>query len=267
MENYLVTFLMISITYVTVGCVKQDKEKALQDEIVSYYFPRSEWDEFIEKKIFFGHQSVGMEIIDGVKKIQSFNRFPYINILETIETSDYQTPVFGHTRVGRILYPKSKIDDFVSVLENGIGERADAAFMKIGFPDINKKTDVHELFSYYENSMKELQIKFPHLRIIHCTVSLTTKPQGLKGLTKVILRMDNNLYRNNFNDLMRKHYNQGNLFDIAAIQSKRANGDVNIYRNNIPGMIPEYTTDGGHLSELGRLVLAKELIKLIVSTN
>jgi hypothetical protein len=243
-----------------------DRKENMSPSSLTYscYFPENDWLKLLDKKIFFGHQSVGSNIMEGIGIIQIKNNLEPVNFIETIDSTDFRFPVFGHFRVGNILNPKSKIDSFKDIIDGGLGNILDIAFMKIGYPDINKNTDLNELFDYYKQSMESLQLKYPNLKLIHCTVSLTTKPTGIKGLAKVVLDMDNNVYRDKFNSQLRSYYNASELFDIARIQSTFPDGTSYSYRNGIPGMIPEMSSDGGHLSELGKVVAAKEMLALLL---
>jgi hypothetical protein len=136
--------------------------------------------------------------------------------------------------------------------------------MKFCYVDINSHTDINTIFEYYQTSITALQEKHPHLKIIHFTAPLITKPKGLKGLIKVILKMDNNVYSNKYNELMRNHYSDSELFDIAKIEATLSDGTTNKYGNGTLGLVPEYTSDGGHLNDRGRLLIAYELMRKLL---
>ena len=52
--------------------------------------PESTWKTLSKKKIFFGHQSVGFDIIDGIKDIMKENPQIKLNIVETSNPSDFK---------------------------------------------------------------------------------------------------------------------------------------------------------------------------------
>ncbi len=265
LNNYWIALLMLFMASCSVG---GEENVGMEDTLLHIEnFHEPDRAMLGNKRIFFGHQSVGMSILDGIDELQKLYGSNYVKIVETRDCSDLIQPAIGHFKVGKILYPKSKIDDFVNIIDNGIGDCVDVAFMKIGFPDINKHTDVEDLFNYYRRSMDSIKEKYDNLRLIHCTVSLTTKPSGIKGIAKRVLKMDNNVYRNEFNELMRSYYEGNEIFDIAKIQSTSPDGIRYSYRKNIPGMVPEYSSDGGHLSKKGKLVLASELINVLLNCN
>lgn len=89
----------------------------------------SAWKKLSEKRIYFGHQSVGFNIIDGIKDVMKKNPQIKLNIVETSDPSEFNTPLFAHSRVGKNTDPKSKIDAFASFVEKGIGDNANIAFI------------------------------------------------------------------------------------------------------------------------------------------
>lgn len=227
----------------------------------------NDWRLLSEKNIFFGHQSIGYNIIEGIYDLQKSNNLNTLQIIETRKKEDFKNPQLLHACVGNNMDPKSKIDDFVGVLmESNLGDSLDIAFMKLCYVDFNKNTNIKELFDYYISSMNDLKEKYPKLRIIHSTVPLTVNPKGLKGLIKAILRRDNNKFRHLYNELLRKHYTEDELFDIAKIEATFSDGSINTNKNGVPCLINEYSSDGGHLNQQGRELLAYYLInKLLVN--
>jgi hypothetical protein len=148
-----------------------------------------------------------------------------------------------------------------------LGDVVDIAFMKLCYIDINNDTDVRELFEYYLKSLDSLQTKYPDLKIIHFTVPLTIKSKGIKGLAKVILKRDDNINRNKFNELMKNQFDQNELFDIAGIESTFPDGSSYRYVNGIPGLIPEYSSDGRHLNQDGKVLVARELVRKLLMND
>ncbi len=52
-----------------------------------------------------------------------------LNIVGTQDSSDFESPLFAHSTVGKNMYPRTTIDAFADVLENGLSEKTDAAFL------------------------------------------------------------------------------------------------------------------------------------------
>jgi len=253
------------IVLLSTGCSRKTNNQILTLEDMEN-LKRTEWDQIAGKSIFFGHQSVGNNILAGIEGLRPSDDSSGLRIIETRELTDFSSFVFAHSRIGKNHDPKSKIDDFVNVLRSGIGEGVDLALMKLCYVDFKKETDIKDLFEYYKSSANKLSNDFPDLKIIHCTVPLTIKPQGMKGLAFRILKMDGNLYRHRYNEFLRKNYDKNEIFDIAAIESTFNNGKQNLYDNGIPALVNDYASDNeGHLNIDGQKLLAYHLLKTLLS--
>lgn len=263
-ELLLICGLLIFILFSN-GCSGNRKE-IINNSDNMYNIKITEWNKLAGQRLFFGHHSVGKNILDGIKILNIENNSTMLNIVESKDTSDFHSPVFAHYTIGKNLDPISKIDDFVSTLESGLGDFLDIAFMKLCYVDVNKQTDIYKLFSYYQSEINRIETKFPDLKIIHCTVPLTIRPQGLKGVAFMILKKDGNVYRNRYNELLRKNYNRNDIFDIAAIESKLFNGEPNLNHNRKPALLNIYASDStGHLNVDGQELLAYHLLKMLIS--
>ena len=245
------------------GC--NDKEKNINAN-VNHTFEMTEidWVELSDKRIFFGHQSVGFNIMDGITAIKNQSSINSFVVLETRDVSGFRDPLFAHSRIGKNTDPKSKITDFVNILKNGLGASVDIAFMKLCYIDVNRRTNINELFELYKTSLDSLETAFPDMKILHCTVPLTIKSKGIKGLAKIILGRDDNVYRNKYNKLIRHHYGPNEIIDIAEIEATNTDGSCNTYGCGIPGLIPGYSSDGRHLNQQGSLLVAYELLSKLM---
>lgn len=235
---------------------------------------QNKWVELAQKRIFFGHQSVGNNIIKGFKFIMANSKITNLNIQESSNPNDYTLPIFGHARIGNNCDPISKIKDFSKIMNNMIGEKVMVAGFKFCYVDFNADTDIMNIFSHYLETMEALKIKYPKVIFIHFTVPVTKLPNDIvskvKRLLKIAIQEDNNNYkRNEFNNLLRDKYRkEGTLFDLAAIESTSPNGiESNLVVNGIkiPSLLPNYTEDGGHLDEYGRVVVAKKMLEFLLS--
>jgi len=230
-------------------------------------------DKLSGKKIFFGHQSVGLNIVEGINDInhRSNNR---LNILKTKNPDSFETPVFAHSTIGFNTDPISKVDEFVNLMEGGIGNNADYAFLKFCFVDITAETDIKKLFEYYKKRFEGLTEKYPKTTFIHMTVPLTTVQDGPKAFIKKIIGRpiggyEDNYKRYQFNEMIKKEYaNSYPVFDLARIESTDSNGSSLTFKRGgetFYGLIPSYTYDGSHLNETGRLVVARELLSFLAT--
>ena len=226
------------------------------------------------KKIFFGHQSIGFNIIDGINDIMNDNPELKLNIVEYNNLSDFNSSNFIHAAEGNNTKPDTKLDAFSEHIKEGIGGIADFAFLKLCYVDITADSDVNKIFDYYRSSMEHLKQLYPETTFIHITVPIVSqKIDIITELTNMIKRIIgksvNEIYRNNikrsqFNDLMiEKYEGKEPIFDFARVESMLLDGtrqyhelDGYIYYS----MIPEYTDDGGHLNEKGRRFVAEQFI-------
>lgn len=238
--------------------------------------PESQWQRLSEKTIFFGHHSVGNNIISGLQDLMIENPQIKLNILETHDPAAFNTPLLAHSKVGMNMDPKSKCDAFADFMERGLGEKADIAFFKFCFVDLKAATDIDSLFSDYKKTMEVMRQKYPRTTFLHVTVPLTTVQTGIKAWVKQIIGRpidgyDDNARRGEFNDRLRNEY-QGKapVFDLAVLESTSPDGtrtsfarDGRVYQS----MVPDYTHDGGHLNERGRRLVAEQLLVLLVSLS
>lgn len=230
------------------------------------------WKKLSEKRIYFGHMSVGFNIVEGLKDIMKENPRIDLQIVETSDPTMFEKPIFAHSRNGKNHDPKSKVDNFVFSIDHGIGNKADFAFFKFCFVDITATTDVKEVFTYYREKMKELKDEYPKTIFIHVTVPLTTVQRGSKAFIKKIIGRPIDGYadngkRNEFNDLLRKEYEgKAPIFDLAKLESVKLDGGYVTFTKDgksVFAMNPEFTSDGGHLNETGRKIIARSLLILL----
>ena len=235
--------------------------------------PASALEKLSKNKIYFGHQSVGFNIIDGVTDIINGTPDIKLNIVKTHDPEAFEKPVFAHSAVGQNMNPKSKIDDFTGFMDRGIGNKADFSFFKFCYVDFTEHTDVQKTFLEYKNAMAYLSEKYPETIFIHVTVPLTSNRADIKTIVKNVIKKiigrpvrsyKDNVRRNQFNDLLRKEYEgREPLFDLAMIESTLPDGKKVINSENgitFYSLAPEYTDDGGHLNEKGRRIAARQLL-------
>ena len=235
--------------------------------------PNSAWEKLSRKKIYFGHQSVGFNIIDGIKDLMKENPQIKLNIVETSNPADFNHPLFAHARVGKNKDPKSKIDAFADFMQKGIGNKADIAFFKFCYVDVMAGTDVHKVFTHYMKTMARLKKACPKTTFIHVTVPLRIVQKGPKVWIKKIISRSiggyaDNVKRNKYNDLLRQEY-QGKepIFDLAKIESTFPDGSRSFFKKDgktCHSLIPAYTDDGGHLNDKGRRIVAEQLLVFLV---
>ena len=230
--------------------------------------PESQWQKLAGEMIFFGHQSVGYNIVDGMKKIEEQVPGIKLNIVEIKHASDMKGAEFAHSSIGENEDPDSKMQAFTDYMENGIGAKANIAFFKFCYVDINASSDIDKIFIEYKKTMEQLKKKYPRTTFIYATVPLTESKTTVRSIIKAVLgKEDRNIKRNRFNDMLRKEYKgKEPLFDIAQAESTHPDGTRSTFTKNgttYYSLASEYTDDGGHLNDLGQLAVAQDLLILL----
>lgn len=220
-------------------------------------------DRLTEKRVFFGHQSVGGNVLEGLRELGLANS----DIRR--DSSDLGEAPFLHANIGRNQHPKEKVEDFVQIMRSGVAEGVDVAFMKFCYIDANQDLTAKEIYDVYVPAMENLESQYLDTTFVYMTMPLTTPRNNLKNLVKRLLNMalygrEENIERHRFNEMLRANKaGTGRLFDIAAIESTDTNGDRRTFSQDAleyPMLVPDYTYDGAHLNELGRRIVAEKLV-------
>lgn len=231
------------------------------------------WDSVADMRVFFAHQSVGANIVQGVVDLGADERGHVLTVTRAADELAIVGPGIYETPVGRNGDGRSKIDHFARLLDSGIGSKVDVAFMKLCYVDIDEHTDVSALFDHYRTTLDGLAERHPGVKFLHVTTPLQGPPPGfVTGLKQIVKRMmgrggkgaARNAARETYNDLMRGAYGgRGTLFDLAWIESTSPRGTATTLPydgRRVRCLAAEYTDDGGHLNARGRRVVARKLI-------
>ena len=236
--------------------------------------PAEAWQKLAQKKIYFGHQSVGYNIMDGVRDIMKENPQIKLNIVKTNDPAEFNAPLFAHSSIGKNEDPRSKCEGFDDVINKKIAGKVDIAFFKFCYVDIVSNTDVNKLFATYNETLLSMKEKYPTAMFVHMTVPLTVAQTGPKVWIKKIIGKpiggyDDNIKREQFNTLLRKEYSgKEPFFDLALIESILPDGSKATFEKDgkvYPTLVLAYTNDGGHLNELGRKIVAEQFLILLAS--
>ena len=226
------------------------------------------------KKFFFGHQSVGQNIIEGLRDVMRTTPLIRLNIRETTSPGDFDKPVFAHAAIGKNGNPSSKIRAFRDILDGGVGQVVDIAFLKLCFIDIDHTSDVGALFKEYDDTIAYLTTKFPKLKIITVTVPLMSRPVGIRARVAKLLGRSpwdeqDNIQRNVYNEMLRTKFGD-TLFDLAKTESTALLGKRALFEKDgkeYELLSRSYTNDGGHLNALGRQVAAIDLLLCMLALD
>lgn len=227
------------------------------------------------RRVYFGHQSVGQNVLDGLEALARRTEVP-LTIAEVHSSAtgsvSAQDGVILHSFIGRNGAPLEKIEDFAATFRDIASEGVDVAMMKLCYVDAGNGIAPDELAATYLAAMKELEQAFPDTTFVYVTMPLTAPRQDLKGFVKRALGMptrgrEDNIERNRFNDIVRAQTRHtGRLFDLAGVESTTPDGTAYTVAVNgtfYEALYPPYTSDGGHLTEAARLRAADQLAKFL----
>jgi hypothetical protein len=226
------------------------------------------------KRIYFGHMSVGNNIIQGVQEI--FQSHPHL-LLAVHETEDVESlgqGFFAHSRIGDNMQPLKKVHNFAEKMDAGLGNQAEIAFFKFCYIDIMADQDTDQVLATYQQTMSNLQHKYPKTTFVHVTVPLTVVQTGWKVPIKKLLGKApggylDNIKRNQFNQkLLSTYAGKEPVFDLARVEATRPDGSVATFEwegNTYLGMSENYASDGRHLNEQGRRYVAEQLLVFLAN--
>ena len=204
--------------------------------------------------VLFGHQSVGMNVIDSVPALYDRRGAPAPPVLEWPATRS-SGGFLTHRYIGENGDPMGKIADFASTVRGATGIQV--AVMKLCFVDIVAGTDTAAVFARYRDAMADLTRDRPSVRLVYATVPLTVGSSV------------DNAARQRYNALIRREYGAtGRLFDIAAIESTRPDGSrVTGAGGRYLSLHQGYASDDGHLNEAGAQRAAAGLMRAVAAAH
>ena len=222
-------------------------------------------------RVFFGHQSVGENVLSGVPAVFAKQGVTPPPIEQAGTQPGPDGGFIDHQFIGENGQPLLKIEDFDRVIRGGVGKEVDVALMKLCYVDITTDTDVDALFAAYRDTMAGLERDFPDVTFIHMTVPLTTEPNFKSKVKALLGRGDQlgpaeNVAREQLNAKIRTEYADDHLFDLAVVESTQPDGTQTSGRYDDQGyhaLYTGYASDPGHLNTLGSEVAATAFLKAI----
>jgi lysophospholipase L1-like esterase len=237
-------------------------------EILTDSIPAA-WSRLADARIYFGHQSVGTNIIEGLRDLSAAHSDSPLRIVRSREHSS-GSPALIEFTIGENGRPESKMKDFAATLEQIEDSAPAIAIFKYCYLDITPETDVKRLFTTHRQALDEMRARHPNLTFVHVTSPLTRLESGSRVLAKRLLgkptTRDANAKRNRFNAMLREQYAGEPIFDLAKVESTRPDGSRSFFNNGaevVYTLAPELTDDGGHLNTTGRRAAAREFAAVI----
>jgi hypothetical protein len=235
------------------------------------------WAKLAGMRIFFGHQSVGYNIMDGITDLANERDYIKLNVVQTVRPADFDRPILAHSQVGKNTDPVSKIESFRNIMAAGVGNKTDVAFFKFCYVDLTRDSDPQEIFDRYRTALEDLKGRYPGTKFLHVTAPVRSAPKGARKNLKQCLKrlvgrptvLDDNVVRERYNELLRNAYSgKEPIFDLALMETINPNG-LRCYAvrqaAKVPVMAPEYTDDGGHLNDQGRKRIAEQLLIVLAA--
>jgi hypothetical protein len=235
---------------------------------------KTELEIVAQRRILFGHQSVGDNILEGLRQLAATHGV-------SIQVGDASSTSGGgafliHARVAENGNPMLKFRSFAGALAAVPGAPPDIALVKLCYADFEQDTDAALVFAKYQQTISELKTKYPATTFVHATVPLTTVQRGLQGGLKAIVKrllgrapqgFLQNIRREEYNAQLRRAYGgREPLLDLSEIESTRADGTTETASWSgrlVPELVGAYASDDGHLNREGQLRAARGLVKAL----
>lgn len=202
-------------------------------------------------RVFFGHQSVGQDLLDGVA---------------TLAREAGVEVTIGEGQIGANGKPEQKFDDFAERAETG--PALDLIAMKLCYVDLYRGADAEQLLASYRRAVARVRLANPSLKILHVTTPLTIRASTVKASIKRLIggnshSDDSNALRLAYNRGLRAAFPGEPVFDLAAAESTRPDGsreEFAVAGQPVPMLWQGYAVDEGHLNTQGKRVAARAFI-------
>lgn len=209
----------------------------------------------VRQRVFFGHQSVGFNVMKGINQLFRANGAgtpEYVDLDKKEPVPDRTSRGFVvHNKIGTNGQAFTKIAEFDALIRGGLADQLDVALFKLCYVDIDARTNVDAIFRKYRAVLRELERDFPGLAFVHATVPLQADAAAA------------NITRARLNTMLRREYGKsGRLWDIAALESTDPKGRK-VGGKSYEALFRGYASDGAHLNEQGGQVVAADLLRVI----
>jgi hypothetical protein len=227
-----------------------------------------------KRRVYFGHQSVGENVLDGLAAILQDHKEAGLRVVKTREPSSVSGPALLHFDAGRNEDPASKNADFLRMLDARATRDSGVAMLKYCYADVDLNTDIDALYADYRRTIEQVKQKHPDLTIVHVTMPLTTDATGPKATIKRLLGRptprDVNLKRTRYNAMLRAEFGREPLFDLALLESTRQDGrreQASLRGEMVEALVPAFSSDGRHLNSEGQRLFADRLVQVLARTG
>ena len=277
-----VVVLVLAVTVVVADRWSKEKSIPIQSNVASA-ITTANLTAVARTRMFFGHQSVGMNVLDAVPVVYADHGVSAPPIEQGRAEAGPNGGFIAHKSIdeGVIDAGKTALEEFDRTIRAGMGRQIDVALMNFCWGDVFNNTDVDALFARYRNTMAALERDFPNVTFIHVTVPLTTEPGAhvvteLKTWVKTLLGRPDlfdqraNVARERLNALIRGEYAGRYLFDLAAIESTKPDGTRVSGSYDDQGyfaLYDGYASDMAFLNAVGAKIAATAFLEAIAQAS
>ena len=224
-----------------------------------------QWAALGARQIFFGHQSVGENLMAGVEHVLRTRTDISVQVRLTDDPSQMAAAGFYHARIGQNGFPATKLEAFAEIVSDSAIAPSGTVILKLCYVDVAPGTDPEAVFAQYRQTVDSLRAPRPVLTIVHVTTPLTTDAgwlrhvaAGLRGLTS---RRQGNYLFGRYNELLLETYGgRDPVFGLARHDATDAKGRLSTVRvdgKSVPMLLGEWSSDGSHPNEAGRCRVAE----------
>lgn len=224
-------------------------------------------------RFLFGHQSVGNNVLTGIGELAARDARIVVPIVPLAAGS---LPSRGITQfiVGTNGQPASKTAAFREAVDSLAPDGGNAGF-ELCYLDFTETTDVAAVFENYRQTVEDIRLRYPGVRLVHFTAPLTVQEPRWKHLVKLVLQrrttLTLNAQRARFNVMMRETYGSRDpLFDLARAESLLEDGRRSTDRDGdllVESLALEFAEDEGHLNARGRHVVAGRFLAFLATLD
>lgn len=213
----------------------------------------------LAKRTVFGHQSVGMQILDGVNMLADDLGAPDPTFYDYESTALPATGGFiAHFYAGTNGDVFTKTAEYLSHLASGLASQVDVVVLKFCYADLRSNSGYtpQQMFDEYKRWVDVIESTYPSITVVYATETIVMG-ENSDGTT-------NNILRQTYNNLVRAEYGaSGRLWDVADLESTDPAGNKILY-NGVESLYSGYASpDQRHLYYPGRPVVAAPLLQII----
>jgi hypothetical protein len=231
----------------------------------------AQWASIATRTVYFGHQSVGNDVLAGVRSWNDELALG-VRVVQTRDRASVAGPALVHFLAGQNGDFASKNAALLRFLDGRASADNPIVLLKYCYVDVHAGTDVRSQFDEYLDTAATIAVDHPDAVLVHTTIPVTSTVEGpLKARAKRFLGRNTlraaAVRRHRYNALVRAEFSgREPMFDIALAESTRPDGKRGGFvegGEDIETLAPEYTSDGGHLNWVGQRAVAASFLNAL----